>query len=49
MVSVCKKMFYGHLGRMKHNRQAQNEVVKWKVEIDNDINKDIKKEGLSQI
>ena len=29
--------------------QAQNEEVKWNVEIDKDINKDINKEGLSII
>ena len=29
--------------------RAQSEEVKWKVEIDKDINKDINKEGLSII
>ena len=46
MVSVCKKnVFMDILGRMRQNTQAQNRVVKWKVEIDKDINK----EGLSII
>ena len=26
------------LGSMRHNMQAQNEEVKWKVKIDKDIN-----------
>ena len=35
------------LSSMRQNMQAQNEEVKWKVEMDKDINKDINKEGLS--
>ena len=38
MVSVWKKsVFMDTLGSMRQNTQAQNEAVKWKVEIDNVI------------
>ena len=44
MVSVWKKcVCVDTLGSMRQNKKAQNEAVKWKVEIDKDINK----EGLS--
>ena len=48
-VSMEKSVFMDTLGSMRQNMQAQNEEVKWKVEIDKDINKDINKEGLSII
>ena len=48
-VSMEKSVFRDTLGSMRQNMQAQNEEVKWKVEIDKDINKDINKEGLSII
>ena len=44
-VSMEKSVFMDTLGSMSQNMQAQNEEVKWKVEIDKDINK----EGLSII
>ena len=45
-VSMEKSVFMDILGSMRQNMQAQNEEVKWKGEIDKDINKDINKEGL---
>ena len=48
-VSMEKSVFMDTIGSMRQNMQAQNEEVKWKVEIDKDINKDINKEGLSII
>ena len=50
-VSMGKSVFMDTLGSMtmRQNMQAQNEEVKWKVEIDKDINKDINKVGLSII
>ena len=48
-VSMGKKCFMDTLGSMRQNMQAHNEDVKWKVEIDKDINKNTNKEGLSII
>ena len=48
-VNIGKSVFMDTLDSMRQNMQAQNEEVKWKVEIDMDINKDINKEGLSII
>ena len=48
-VSMEKSVFMDTLGSMSQNMQAKNEEVKWKVEIDKHINKDINKEGLSII
>ena len=48
-VSMGKSVFMDTLGSMRQNTQAQNEAVKWKVDIDKDIYKDINKEGLSII
>ena len=44
-----EKCFMDTLGSMRQNMQAHNEEVKWKVEIDKDINNDTNKEGLSII
>ena len=42
-----KSVFMDTLGSMRRHTQAQNEEVKWKLEIDKDINTYINKEGLS--
>ena len=44
-----KSVFMDTLGSMRQNTQTQNEAVKWKIEIDKDINKYINMEGLSII
>ena len=49
-VSLKKKVFsIGTLCSMRQNTPAQNEAVKWKVDIDTDINKVINNDGMSII